>query len=76
MLVPVEKDGFFKSTAETGLLVAESLTGLAMLSGAVDSAPPVQILVMALRNTRQSLEGCGCELIGGIEICIQENNSN
>lgn len=44
----LEEDGLFKSTAEAGLLVAETLTGVAVLSGAINSVTPVEVLVVAM----------------------------
>jgi hypothetical protein len=46
--VPLEEDGLFQSTAEAGLLVAETLTGVAVLSGAINSVTPVEVLVVAM----------------------------
>lgn len=45
--IPLEKHGFLKGTPEAGLLVTQTLAGVAVLSGAVDSATPVQVLLVA-----------------------------
>ena len=55
MQIPLKKHGFFKGTPEAWLLMAQTLTGLAVLSGAVDSVSPIQVLLWGTVRSRMVL---------------------
>lgn len=44
--IPAEEDGFFEGAPEAGFLVTQTLAGSTMLSGAVDSGPPIHVLLL------------------------------
>ena len=57
--IPLKEHGFLKGTSEAGFLVTQTLTGVAMLSWAVDSVTPVQVLLLARVDSFEGSWGGG-----------------
>lgn len=62
----LKEHGLLEGTPEAGLLVAETLTGVAVLSRAVHSVAPIQVLLVA-RVAVLGFPKSEAELLGSVE---------
>lgn len=71
-IAPVEEEGFFEGASQAGLLMAQPGAGIAVLPGAIDAVPPVQVLplqpgrsLLVRRTRRRDVEEQGGRDRGG-----------